>query len=128
MAGGKETNFLIVDDQETMRRLIKSCLRQLEYINFKDAENVDQGLEILEKESVDVIFLDWNMPNKPGIELVKAVRSNDKFKSIPILMVTSVAQQESVMEAIKAGVNSYIVKPVNTKTLAEKLEVIFSKS
>lgn len=127
MAGGKETNFLIVDDQETMRRLIKSCLRQLDFMNFKDAENVDQGLAILEEEPIDVIFLDWNMPNKPGIELVKAVRSNEKYQSMPIIMVTSVAQQESVMEAIKAGVNSYIVKPVNTKTLAEKLDVIFSK-
>lgn len=127
MAGGRDTNFLIVDDQETMRRLIKSCLRQLDFMNFKDAENVDQGLSILDQEPIDVIVLDWNMPNKPGIELVKSVRSNDKHKSIPIIMVTSVAQQESVMEAIKAGVNSYIVKPVNTKTLGEKLEAIFAK-
>ena len=127
MAGGRDTTFLIVDDQETMRRLIKSCLRQLDFMNFKDAENVDEGLSILKQEPIDVIFLDWNMPNKPGIELVKTVRSDDKYKSIPILMVTSVAQQESVMEAIKAGVNSYIVKPVNTKTLAEKLDVIFGK-
>lgn len=127
MAGGRDTVFLIVDDQETMRRLIKSCLRQLDFMNFKDAENVDEGLSILKQEPIDVIFLDWNMPNKPGIELVKTVRSDDKYKSIPILMVTSVAQQESVMEAIKAGVNSYIVKPVNTKTLAEKLDVIFGK-
>jgi len=116
--------FLLVDDQQTMRRLLKSCLRQLEYKNFKEAENVPEALSILKSEPIDFVILDWTMPEIPGISLLKLIRANDDWKKLPVLMVTSEADQENIMEAIKARVDGYIVKPVNTKILAEKINGI----
>lgn len=116
--------FLVVDDQQTMRRLIKSCLRQLDYKNFKEAENVAEAMQILKNESVDFVILDWSMPGAPGISLLKKIRATEEWKKLPVLMVTSEAEQEYIMEAIKAKVSGYIIKPVNTRVLAEKINGI----
>ncbi len=121
MTFGKNMTFLIVDDQQTMRSLIKGCLRQLEYSKFHDAENVSQALDILSKNEIDFVILDWNMPKTPGIELLKAIRSSSRWKSLPVLMVTSEAEQDKIMEAIKAKVSGYIIKPVKADVLAEKI-------
>lgn len=121
MTFGKNMTFLIVDDQQTMRSLIKGCLRQLEYTKFHEAESVSQSLDILSKNTIDFVILDWNMPTTPGIELLKAIRSSSRWKDIPVLMVTSEAEQERIMEAIKAKVSGYIIKPVKTAILAEKI-------
>ena len=121
MTFGKYMTFLIVDDQQTMRSLIKGCLRQLEYSKFHDAENVSQALDLLSKEKIDFVILDWNMPKTPGIELLKAIRSSSRWKSLPVLMVTSEAEQDKIMEAIKAKVSGYIIKPVKADVLAEKI-------
>lgn len=117
----KNLNFLIVDDQPTMRKLIKGCLRQLEYTNFFEAENVSMAVDVLSNKAIDFVILDWNMPNTPGIDLLKAIRGSKKWKDIPVLMVTSEAEQDKIMEAIKAKVSGYIIKPVKTKVLAEKI-------
>ncbi|MCG8335194.1 MAG: response regulator [Proteobacteria bacterium] len=121
MTFGKNMTFLIVDDQQTMRSLIKGCLRQLDYSKFHDAENVSQALDLLSKHEIDFVILDWNMPKTPGIELLKAIRSSSRWKSIPVLMVTSEAEQDKIMEAIKAKVSGYIIKPVKADVLAEKI-------
>ncbi|MFH2133351.1 MAG: response regulator [bacterium] len=124
MLGTNNMRFLIVDDQQTMRRLIKSCLRQLDYKNFEEAENVAAALGILANETIDFVILDWSMPGEPGISLLKQIRANEDWQKIPVLMVTSEADQENIMEAIKAKVDGYIIKPVNTKILAEKINGI----
>lgn len=121
---GKNLSFLIVDDQQTMRSLIKSCLRSLEYSNFHEAENVSQALDILGKKTVDFVILDWNMPKTPGITLLKAIRTSKRWKDMPVLMITSEADQDRIMEAIKAKVSGYIIKPVNTAVLGEKINSI----
>lgn len=123
----KDTQFLIVDDQQAMRRSIKGCLRQLEYVYFHEAENVNQALKLLESENIDLVILDWNMPIRPGIDLLKEIRASEKYKHIPVIMVTAEAEQETIMEAIEAKVSSYIIKPVNAKTLAEKIDAVFNK-
>lgn len=126
MLGTNEMRFLIVDDQQTMRRLIKSCLRQLNYKNFKEAENVPEALGILQNETIDFVILDWSMPGQPGISLLKKIRATEEWKKKPVLMVTSEADQDYIMEAIKAKVSGYIIKPVNTKVLAEKINGILN--
>ncbi|MBU2510654.1 response regulator [bacterium] len=118
---GKHMSFLIVDDQATMRSLIKSCLRQLEYNKFHEAENVSMAIDVLSKNKIDFVILDWNMPKTPGIELLKAIRASSRWKDIPVLMATSEAEQDKIMEAIKAKVSGYILKPVKTSVLAEKI-------
>ena len=126
MLRNSEMVFLIVDDQQTMRRLIKSCLRQLDYKNFKEAENVAVALQILKREPIDFVILDWSMPGEPGISLLKKIRASEDWKKLPVLMVTSETDQDFIMEAIKAKVNGYVIKPINTKVLAEKINGILN--
>jgi len=117
--------ILVVDDMSTMRRIIKTILNQLGYTNIDEAENGKQALAKLKKERFDFVITDWNMPEMDGLALVKAIRSDDDLRSLPVLMVTAEAKKENVMEALKAGVNNYIVKPFTPEILKEKMEKIF---
>jgi two-component system chemotaxis response regulator CheY len=118
--------ILAVDDFSTMRRIVRNILRQLGYNNIAEAEDGAAALEYLKQNKVDFIVSDWNMPNMTGLELLKAVRADANLKDIPILLVTAEALKENVVEAVKAGVNGYIVKPFTAETLKEKIDAIFS--
>jgi two-component system chemotaxis response regulator CheY len=121
----KNMPILIVDDFSTMRRIVKNCLKQLGFENITEAEDGTVALSKLENNEFKFIISDWNMPNMMGIDLLKAVRSNDKLKTIPFLMVTAEAQKENVLEAAKAGVSNYIIKPFTADVLQTKMEAIF---
>lgn len=127
MASGKSSmKILVVDDFPTMRRIVKTLLRQNGYSNFIEAEDGQQAVDALEKNpDVEFVVSDWNMPNMTGAELLSAIRSNPKFKNLPFLMVTAEAEQESVSEAVKHGASNYIVKPFTGQALQEKLSRIF---
>lgn len=116
---------LVVDDFSTMRRIVKNILRQLGFENIVEADDGENAVRKLESERIDFIVSDWNMPNMSGLELLKWVRSHDEFKDLPFLMVTAEAQKENVLEAVKAKVSNYIVKPFTAETLSEKIEKIF---
>jgi len=117
--------ILIVDDFSTMRKIIRNILTQLGFKNILEADDGTTALEILKKEKVDLIISDWNMPKMNGLELLKAVRSDETIKDIPFVMVTAEAQKENILEAIKYKVNQYIIKPFTPETLKEKLEKVF---
>jgi two-component system chemotaxis response regulator CheY len=112
--------FLIVDDSSTMRRIIKNSLKRIGFEDILEASHGKEALEIY--EDADIILTDWNMPEMDGLEFVKKVRSKDK--SIPILMVTTNAAKDDIVEALKNGVNNYIVKPFTPETLKEKVEAV----
>lgn len=112
--------FLIVDDSSTMRRIIKNSLKRIGFEDILEAANGREALEIF--EDADIILTDWNMPEIDGLEFVKEVRTKDK--SIPILMVTTNAAKDDIVEALKNGVNDYIVKPFTPETLKEKVESV----
>lgn len=116
---------LIVDDFATMRRIVKNILRQLGFTDISEADDGKTALQALKKEKFDLILSDWNMPQMPGIELLKAVRSDDELKDIPFLMVTAEADKGNIVEAVKLGVSNYVVKPFTAETISEKLEKIF---
>ncbi|MBF0117910.1 MAG: chemotaxis response regulator CheY [Desulfobacterales bacterium] len=116
---------LIVDDFATMRRIVKNILKQLGYKNITEADDGTAALEELKKDKYGLIVSDWNMPKMTGLELLKKVRSTDEFKDIPFLMVTAEAQKQNVIEAVKAGVTNYIVKPFTAEAISEKLTKIF---
>jgi len=118
--------ILAVDDFSTMRRIVRNILRQLGYNHIAEAEDGASALEHLKQNKVDFIISDWNMPNMTGLELLKAVRADANLKDIPVLLVTAEALKDNVVEAVKAGVNGYIVKPFTAETLKEKIDVIFS--
>ena len=116
---------LIVDDFATMRRIVKNILRQLGFRNISEADDGKTALQALKKEKFDLILSDWNMPEMPGIELLKAVRADDELKDIPFLMVTAEAEKGNIVEAVKLGVSNYKIKPFTAETMSEKLGKIF---
>jgi len=116
--------ILIVDDFESMRRIVKGTLKSIGFNNFIEAEDGAVALKKLEKQKVDLIISDWIMPNLNGLDFLKAVRGSDKFKNIPFIMVTAEGQKGNVLEAINAGVNNYIVKPFTPETLNAKLKKV----
>ena len=100
-------------------------LKQNGFNNFEEAEDGEQAFKMLENEgNFEFIVSDWNMPNMTGLELLKSVRADDRFKHLPFLMVTAEAEKENIIEAVKAGVTNYIVKPFTGVTLKEKLDKI----
>ncbi len=112
--------FLVVDDSSTMRRIIKNSLQR---IGFEDVIEAENGKDALEKISgIDIILTDWNMPEMDGLEFVKNVRAQNA--KIPILMITTNAAKDDIIEALKHGVNNYIVKPFTPETLKEKIEAL----
>ena len=115
---------LVVDDFSTMRKIIKNNLKGMGFNNIVEAENGHKALEELKKESIGLIISDWNMPVMTGIELLKAVRGDAGLKSIPFVMVTAEGQKDNVMEAAKAGVSNYVVKPFTPDTFSEKLQKV----
>lgn len=119
--------ILVVDDMSTMRRIVKNILKQLGFSNMEEAENGQEALQKLRAEPFGFVVSDWNMPVMPGIEMLRAIRADEKLKHIPVLMVTAEAQKENLIEAIQAGVNNYVVKPFTAETMQEKINKIFSK-
>jgi len=119
--------ILIVDDFSTMRRIIKNLLRDLGFNNTQEADDGVTALPILEAGGIDFLVTDWNMPGMQGIDLLKAVRADEKLASLPVLMVTAETKREQIIEAAQAGVNGYIVKPFTAATLKEKIEKIFER-
>lgn len=118
--------ILVVDDFSTMRRIIKNILKQIGYINIDEAEDGNGALARLKQDKYDLVISDWNMPNMSGLDLLKAIRADSALNSVPVLMVTAEAKKENVIEAIKSGVNNYIVKPFTAEILKERIEKIFN--
>lgn len=116
---------LVVDDFATMRRIVKNILKQIGFTNIIEAEDGKSALKILQSDKFDLIMCDWNMPEMPGIELLTRIRSDEQLKGIPFVMVTAEAQKENILEAVKAGVNSYIVKPFTAEIVEQKLKKLF---
>jgi len=118
--------ILVVDDFATMRRIVKGVLKKLGFKNIIEAENGKTALSKLKKEDVGLVISDWNMPEMTGLELLKAVKTEEKFKDLPFIMLTAEGQKDCVIEAVKAGVTNFIVKPFTPDTLKEKLNAVFS--
>ncbi|PIE61963.1 MAG: response regulator [Desulfobacterales bacterium] len=115
---------LVVDDFATMRRILKNILKQLGFKNLVEADDGATAWGVLEAQEIDLIISDWNMPKMTGLELLKKVRANGKYKDIPFLMVTAEAQKQNVIEAVQAGVSNYVVKPFTAESISEKLEKV----
>lgn len=123
----RQMPILIVDDFSTMRQIVKKSLKQLGFSNITEAVDGADALSKLQSDEFKFVISDWNMPNMMGIELLKAVRGDEKLKSLPFLMVTAEAQKDNIIEAAKAGVSQYIIKPFTVDALEQKIDAIFSK-
>ena len=118
---------LVVDDFATMRKIVRNILKQIGFEDITEAEDGNVALRVIKSETVGLVVSDWNMPNMTGLDLLKAIRQDPQTASLPVLMVTAEGLKENVMEAVKAGVNNYVVKPFTAEVLQEKIENIFKK-
>ena len=123
----RDLTFLVVDDFSTMRRIVVGLLKQLGYEKIIEAEDGRQGLRVLEAGGIDFVVSDWNMPNMTGLELLQAVRANERLRALPFLLVTAEARKENILDAAKANADGYIVKPFTADTLHNKLLTIFHR-
>ena len=121
-----DLKILIVDDSPTMRRILINTVQKAGYTEVKDAEDGKDALAKLMAGEYDLLMTDWNMPNMNGLELIEAVREDNKMKDLPILMVTTRNIKDDIVNAIKAGANGYIVKPFDTRTLNNKIDEIIN--
>lgn len=111
--------ILLADDDNLIRTLVKVSLGTVEGMEIVEACDGDQAWRLLDHQSFDIVLLDWQMPGKTGLELVRAVR--DRGSQVPVIMVTAESKRERVIEAIRAGITDYVIKPFNTKLLWSKL-------
>ncbi|GAB6068069.1 chemotaxis response regulator CheY [Methylothermus subterraneus] len=123
----KNMKILVVDDFSTMRRIIKNLLRELGFTNIAEADDGQTALPKLKSGDFDLLITDWNMPGMTGIDLLRAVRADEKLAKLPVLMVTAEARRDQIVAAAQAGVNGYIIKPFTAATLKDKLEKIFER-
>jgi two-component system chemotaxis response regulator CheY len=123
----KNLKILIVDDFSTMRRIVKNLLHDLGYTNTHEADDGKTAWPLLQAGDYEFVVTDWNMPGMTGIDLLKAIRGDARLAALPVLMVTAEAQRDQIIEAAKAGVNGYIIKPFTAVTLKEKLDKIFAR-
>lgn len=114
--------FMLVDDSSTMRKIQRRTLEKLGYEDIVEAEDGAKGLSLFGEATPDVVITDWNMPNMNGLELVTAIRENNK--TTPIIMVTTEAEKSKVVEAIKAGISDYLIKPFTPEALSAKIRKV----
>jgi two-component system chemotaxis response regulator CheY len=119
--------FLVVDDSVTMRRIVANSLKTIGHDLYVEAGDGREALaKLTADDTINFVITDWNMPEVSGLELVKAIRANDRFGSVPILMVTTRGLKEDIIEALQAKVNNYVVKPFTPQILKEKIEQIIT--
>jgi len=118
---------LVVDDSAVMRGIVKRTLNKLGLKNIVEADDGRTALAELKKEKIDLILSDLNMPDIDGLELLKTVKSDARLKGIAFLLMTLEGQRETLLEAVKAGANDYLKKPITSGALSKKLDKIFGK-
>jgi two-component system chemotaxis response regulator CheY len=121
MAVDRNVPVLVVDDYQTMVRIIRNLLKHLGFENVDEAADGREALKKMRKTRYGLVISDWNMAPMTGIELLLEVRADEILKPTPFIMVTAESKTENVIAAKQAGVNNYIVKPFNAETLKAKI-------
>lgn len=116
---------MVVDDSRAIRTILTRTLSELGY-EVCQAENGKQALVKLEAESLglQLILVDWNMPEMNGLDFVKEVRAQDQYSDVKLMMVTTETQIEQMLSALEAGANEYVMKPFTKEVIEDKLRVL----
>jgi two-component system chemotaxis response regulator CheY len=118
--------FLIVDDFSTMRRMVRGVLSELGYNDIVEADDGSSALLTLRRGGIDFLVTDVNMPGMSGLDLLRAVRADPALAKLPVLLVTAEAKREQIVEAARAAVDGYVIKPFTAQTLKDKIEKILA--
>ncbi len=122
-----DLKFLVVDDSVTMRRIVVNSLKNLGFNDYVEAGDGEEAFAKLQEDSsINFVITDWNMPNMSGLELSKKIRSTPEFENLPIMMVTTRGVKEDIVDALKAKVNNYVVKPFTPQILKQKIDQILN--
>ena len=123
------TRVLVVDDMATMRKIVSKTCKDVGFSDIQEAADGTKAWEIINSSAVPIqlVISDWNMPNSTGLDLLKRVRSDSRFKQLPFLLVTAESEKQQVIDAMSAGVDGYILKPFNPTQLKDKLEAVHGK-
>src|SRR4051812_46269754 len=124
-----DITILVVDDMKTMRKIVQKACTELGFKNFDEAEDGAKGWEVINANSpaIGLVISDWNMPNCSGLDLLKRLRADSRFKNTPFLLLTAESEASQVAAAVAAGVDNYMVKPFTADALREKLQVVYKK-
>lgn len=122
------TRVLIVDDMMTMRKIVAKACKDIGFTDITEAADGQKAWEIMQTSQFGLVISDWNMPNCTGIDLLKRVRADGRNKGIPFILLTAESESHQVAEAVKAGVDNYIVKPFTPDLLQKKLEETYKKT
>lgn len=125
MPAAASMTVLVVDDQQTMRSLVRTGLQELGFREIKEAPDGEAGLRVLLTTKVHLVISDYNMPKLDGLGLLRAIRGHEPIRATPYIMLTGRADKELVQRAVQFGVNNYLVKPFTVGTLKEKIEAVF---
>jgi len=120
-----EMKILVVDDFSPTRKILINTLAQLGYKNTDETNDGFSAMIKLKSAIYDFVVMEWNMSKMSGMELLEQIRKDPNLKQIPVLMVTEDGEQETIVAAVKAGLNAYVIKPVEVNVFAEKMEYIF---
>lgn len=123
-----DKKVLFVDDSPTMRRILMNSLKKIGFSNITESENGLDALKKMEEQDIDLVLTDWNMPEMNGEQLVRELRNNEKYKKLPILMITTRGMKDDVITAVKIGVNGYVVKPFTPEVLRGKISSVICKN
>lgn len=117
--------ILIIDKSSTMRRILKNILSQLGHKDIIEAKDEQRGFKVITNEPVDLVFLDWNLSVKKGLEFLELMKAQEKLKAIPVFAVSDIIQKDKVIMALRAGALEFIAKPFSEKIIKQKIESFF---
>ncbi len=119
--------ILIIDDHPAMLVMLRQILKQLGFDTIEEAETAERALEILSLGDVRMVFTDLGLPGMSGIELIHQIRQDRSTQHLPVIALSGISEQETVVEALRAGADNFIVKPCSANTIKEKLVQLLSK-
>lgn len=120
-------SIIVIEDYPLMRRIIKDCLLELGFTSIFEADDGSTGLEIINRQKIDLIIADWDMPNTSGMDLFKVIKATDELKDIPFLMVIKDTQIDEMTTLIDLDADQVIIKPFTAETLGKKIDLLTSR-
>ena len=117
---------LIVEDDATSRRVLRGILNRIGFEHIEEVESGEAALTKLDDDTIGLVLADWHMSGMSGLELLKHIKHDQTRQHLKVLMVTAESRQANILEAVRAGVDGYIMKPYSKANIQQKIDAIFS--